>query len=67
MSESFPYFSIARDLGVPYYEVLALADLIERIGPFDPVCVDGRARELYCHVENAVVLEHQRRGSVRAS
>jgi ribosomal protein S7 len=55
---SFPFFAISQDLGVPYREVLAIADTIEKIGPFDPVII---GKEVYCHVEQAVLVERTRR------
>ncbi len=63
MSLSFPYFSIAQGLGVSYAKVLGLAEYIERNGCYDP----NFDRELYCHVENAVILEHERRRAVHDS
>jgi hypothetical protein len=57
MSLSFPYFSIAQELGVSYAKVLALVDFIEKHGIYDPIF----DQELYCHVENAVLTEYERR------
>ncbi len=54
---SFPFFAISQDLGVPYAEVLAVADFIEKHGLYDPIV----GREVYCCVENAVLKENARR------
>jgi hypothetical protein len=63
MSSSFPYFTIAKDLGVSYAEVLAIVDFIEKYGCYDPMF----GREVYCHVENAVLMEYGRRKIVHDS
>ena len=54
---SFPYLAIAQDLRRPYAEVLAVAEVLDKIGPFDTIL----DKELYCHVENAWLAERGRR------
>jgi hypothetical protein len=61
MSQSYPYFAIAQKLNVPYETVLAMVEYIEQHGCYDPIF----EHELYCHVENAVIEEHQRRKNVK--
>jgi hypothetical protein len=62
MSMSFPYLTISRQLGVPYKDVLLIADMLDVMGLFDPVITD---RMLYCHVEQAWLREQNRRVEVR--